>query len=80
MSTAAATKSSEEVWVELKHEALGVSPEAKVAFTNGKLFRISASGSLLELGDCKTLAAAGKIVKHEQPAASRVAVPRAAFA
>jgi hypothetical protein len=70
---------SDTVWIEAKHDLLGISPDAQVTYSNGKLFRITASSSLAELGDLKSLAAAGKIVKHTAEAPGRVRVPAAAF-
>jgi hypothetical protein len=70
---------TETIWIEPKHDLLGISREAQVTFSNGKLFRISASGSLLELGELKSLADAGKIVKHSNDGPGRLRIPAAAF-
>lgn len=70
---------SDDVWVEVNLDALGLSPDAKVTYSNGKFFRISASGSLLEVGECKALATAGKVKVHNDASAGRVRAPRAAF-
>jgi hypothetical protein len=73
------TAGEEQVWVEVDRALLGISPEAQVTYSHGKLFRISASGSLLELGVVKALAEEGKIKRHATTAPGRVQVPAAAF-
>jgi hypothetical protein len=70
---------TDDVWIEFNLDALGLSPDAKVTYSNNKLFRISASGSLLEVGECKALVAAGKIKVHDTASTGWVRAPRAAF-